>query len=95
MDYTDAVEAAYRNGYQAGLEAAKQTAEALKQALKDLQAVDDCRSCLHYKKTPCECEEADYSCLDCQRECVCKDCNHNENWTWRGIQREGVNHEKV
>lgn len=59
-----------------------------------LKDEDWCAICAH-GQTPALCETEDVSCFACPADCICKDCNGDSHWEWRGQMREAPASEDV
>ena len=85
------------------LEAVDQLKRERDALLHDLREAEktacDCSHCRHYARLENEnlCEESDFMCLVCEKECRCKTCTEDLNhYEWRGVCAEndgGETHE--
>ena len=53
-------------------------------AVKDLAATRCCTFCVHVDES----QDCEAECMDCAKDCVCRDCRDGDKFIWRGIQRE-------
>lgn len=60
--------------------AALELVAALESAIRDIKHGDNCEVCKHNVEQP----ECDRECLDCELDCMCKDCRDESLWQWRG-----------
>lgn len=44
-----------------------------------------CTGCRHDLGIDGKCEEADFDCKQCKIPCMCKTCDANFNYQWRGV----------
>lgn len=66
----------------------EQEKTALLGVLKEVDLYGECPNCKH--NGVCDCEEYDFDCASCKRDCKCGGCEGGSNWEWKGIQG-GVN----
>lgn len=56
-------------------------------ALKDIPTI--CSTCAYFHD--CELDECDMNCSGCEKAIVCRTCQHQSNWLWRGFAPGGAN----
>lgn len=65
--------------------------DALIAALKEIDVFGECRQCVHRKEDDStDCIAADYDCLNCAGDCICKNCINGSNWQWSGLANGAV-----
>ena len=49
-----------------------------------------CTACKHDEEFAEACAEADFDCKQCKQTCMCKTCNANSNYEYRGLCEENT-----
>ena len=49
-----------------------------------------CTGCRHDPGIDAKCEEADFDCKQCKTPCMCRTCQANSNYQWRGVCAENT-----
>lgn len=58
-------------------------------AVADIKHTDNCDVCVS-SLSHGDCESNNFDCEKCKADCRCKTCRNENNWEWRGPQKEAT-----